>query len=121
KPFQTCLPEASYGNVDVYNTGGWVVDTLRTAPLQGGAVILISEDLDCASLRFYNQADDDAGYRVELAQITPVVTGQDQFRRRLETMIDSTSPPWSSFSKSAAALVKQRHEDLETILKLRGE
>src|SRR5205807_8784895 len=48
----------------IYNTGGWVVDSLKPAPLQGGAVILIDEALNVASLRVYNQAADASSYRV---------------------------------------------------------
>ena len=46
------------GPVSVANTGGWVVDTAVPAPVQAGVAVLVSENLDTASLQFYRQ---DAG------------------------------------------------------------
>ena len=57
KPFEQIRPYAGYANgVKVYNDGGWVADSLVPAPLQGGAVILVDEDLNTASVRLYNEA-----------------------------------------------------------------
>ncbi len=41
----------------VYNTGGWVVETVDPAPVHGGAAVLLNENLDVVSLRMYNEAD----------------------------------------------------------------
>jgi hypothetical protein len=121
KPFETFVPNGDYGHVDVYNTGGWVVDTLRTAPLQGGAAILISEELETLALRFYNQSDNSSEYRVTLAHADPAGPAHSAFFLRLQGMIDFTKPPWSVFSAAAAAMVSERHHDLAKILDVRGE
>jgi UDP-2,3-diacylglucosamine pyrophosphatase LpxH len=122
KPFQTRVPTHAYsGGVDVYNSGGWVVDTLETVPLQGGAAILVSEALDTASLRFYNQSQDASTYRVELGHANPDAVDSNPFLRRLQDIVDAGQPPWSTFSAAAADMVARRHQDLAVMLRLRDE
>ena len=59
KPFEEVRNFDAYlgDGVPVYNTGGWVVETVDPAPLHGGAAVLLNENLDVASLRLYNEAD----------------------------------------------------------------
>ena len=62
KPFQKDLDFDRYPRwVNVYNTGGWVVDTMQAQRLHGGAVVLVDEALNTASLRMYNEAEDAGG------------------------------------------------------------
>lgn len=42
--------------VEVFNTGGWVVDSVERQPLHGGAVVFVDDALRCASLRMYNES-----------------------------------------------------------------
>ena len=57
KPFSQWWEEPAWpaGGMRVFNTGGWVVDHAAPQPLQGGAVVLVSDDLDVVSLRIYQQ------------------------------------------------------------------
>ena len=121
KPFEVPLAAAGYPSpIAVYNTGGWVVDSLKPSPTQGGAVILLDEDLNAVSLRAYNQSPDPSSYRIRLA----VVDGADgtaadgnPFYRRLQELVDAERQPWSGLSAAAAALVPERHQDLARLLK----
>src|SRR5947209_7227300 len=61
--------------VRVFNTGGWVVDTLAAEPLHGASVVLIDENLEVACVRLYNQATDAAAYRVRLDDGLPAEQG----------------------------------------------
>ena len=53
KPFEEVRNFQAYlgDGVPVYNTGGWVVETVDPGPLHGGAAVLLNENLDVASLR----------------------------------------------------------------------
>ncbi len=42
-------------DVEVYNTGGWVVDTIESEPVHGGSVVFVDDACHCASLRLYNE------------------------------------------------------------------
>jgi hypothetical protein len=115
KPFEETTRVDGYGGpVPVYNTGGWVVDTVQPEPRQGAAAILLDEHLNAASLRLYNQASDPcrSAVRLERADAHP----DNEFFERLSTLVDPDRPPWSDFSRSAAALVEQRHRDLAMII-----
>lgn len=118
KPFEQMLVNTSYTRVDVYNTGGWVVDTLQPVPLQGGAAILLDADLNAVSLRLYNQALDGTPSSVRLAVSDPRV--DNPLYRRLLPAVDAGAG-WAGFTQAASTLVAERYHDLEVILRLRGE
>lgn len=68
KPFQDELRVDGYElPVGVFNTGGWVLDEPTLMPVQGCAAMLVSDDLEVASLRLFNDPTDDtmAPVRVE--------------------------------------------------------
>ncbi|HSM36867.1 MAG TPA: metallophosphoesterase [Longimicrobiales bacterium] len=57
KPFEKILRETrSARDVAVYNSGGWVIDSLRPAPTIGASALLLNEALDVAALRFFFDA-----------------------------------------------------------------
>ena len=56
--------------VNVYNTGGWVVESVDPEPLHGGAMVLVDENLNTVSLRMYNEADAPSRYAVRTAEAT---------------------------------------------------
>ena len=69
KPFQDLRNFRSFpGWVKVYNSGGWVVDTVERQPYHGGAVILIDENLETTSLRMYNESEDPDAYAVTVQE-----------------------------------------------------
>jgi hypothetical protein len=89
----------------LYNSGGWVVDRTKPGSLYGGAVILISDELDVVSLRMYNETDHKTMNRANVQAVgrdadTPLFR---QLHAKLES--DSTLPPWQDFSKTVAGAV----------------
>ena len=59
KPFQDELRVDGYKlPVGVFNTGGWVLDEPTLMPVQGCAAMLVSDDLEVASLRLFNDPTD---------------------------------------------------------------
>ena len=94
--------------VAVANTGGWVVDTAAPAPVQAGVAVLVSENLDTASLRFYRQDAGSAPVPVQLLP-PPAGTQPSAWHAELAARIDPAAEPWASLAQSAAELVAQRH------------
>ena len=118
KPFESRVATTSYGgHASILNTGGWVVDTLVPAPLQGGAAVLLSEDLEAVSLRLYQQSETDEPSSVEV-HVPDGTAGP--FLQRIQALVDPNRSPWRDMSESAARLVKQRHQELRRILALRA-
>jgi hypothetical protein len=100
--------------VRVFNTGGWVVDTLNVEPLHGASVVLIDEHLEVACVRLYNQAADTADYRVRLDDGLPAEQGP--FYRRLSGLIQADDEVWKKLSEAAAELVTERTKALARII-----
>lgn len=113
KPFEEDMNFEGYEQwVDVYNTGGWVVDTVDPEPLHGGAVILVDENLDTASLRMYNEAADPAQCPVRVEQATRAGVGDNPFHTRISGLVKPDAPPWTTFSELVARAVRVRQQDL---------
>jgi hypothetical protein len=115
KPFEEQRVVDGYSRpMCIYNTGGWVVDTIETAPLQGAAVVLIDDNCNVVSLRFYNQHDGADSYAVSLAP--PVSDSPNELYSHLQKALDFSRPPWTVFSQEVAEAVTHRHRLLPTII-----
>jgi len=107
KPFVDRWSVAGFPSpVHIANTGGWVVDTADPAPVQAGVAVLVSEDLQAASLQFYRQ-----GAAPAPVQLLPPPSGEEPsaWHRELASRIDPAAEPWATLSREAATLEAQRH------------
>jgi hypothetical protein len=65
KPFSAPLNFSNFPlGVSAYNSGGWVVDTMTTEPMHGGAIVLADEELNVVSVRMYNEGENQWGCRL---------------------------------------------------------
>ena len=96
----------------VYNSGGWVVESVEAQPLHGGAVILADDNLDVVSLRMYNENQDPERYAVRVEEaLHPGVPTNELFKMVTE-IVNPSFDPWKSFSDAAAEAVRVREENL---------
>ena len=98
--------------IRVYNSGGWVVDTLECAPTHGGAAILIDENLDSTSLTMYTEQDSPEKYQVAVRASTHENAAANPFHQRISDLVDATKNPWNVFSQIVAKEVPMRYENL---------
>jgi predicted phosphodiesterase len=114
KPFEIPYKFSGYlgETVPVYNTGGWVVETQKTSPLHGGAVVLLNENLDVASLHLYNEADDPAKYQVKVSEVPQPGQGHSDFFNKLSELVKPDESPWGGFSDTVAKEVEVRRQIL---------
>jgi len=109
KPFEETMQFDGYpAPLKVYNTGGWVVDTEEAAPVMGGALILLDENLDAVSLRMYNESQSEGDYKVKVAAASPAGAQPTPFYLRMLGLVDAGRNPWKSFSETVAKEVKHR-------------
>jgi hypothetical protein len=106
KPFTDRWAVAGFPSaVGIANTGGWVVDTATPAPVQGGVAVLVSDELETASLQFYRQ-----GTGPVPVQFLPPPGGMPSaWQAELAARVDPAAEPWATLSRQAAELVDQRH------------
>ncbi len=115
KPFQTQMDFDGYEpGVNVYNTGGWVVDSVERHPLVGAAVVLADENLDLTSLRMYNELKDPSAFKVTVETATAAADAKNVFHERIVELVDSAKDPWKSFSTIAAKEIPRRVANLQS-------
>jgi hypothetical protein len=111
KPFEEPWTFTNLGNgIPVYNTGGWVMETVDPAHIHGGAVVLLNEDLDVVSLRMYNEADGpvDAPVKVEVHE--QPLAGQDHsgFYTQINGRVQANQSLWDKFSQDVSDELRHR-------------
>lgn len=115
KPYQRHYTYPDYpSGVDVYNTGGWVVDETHPVPAQGAAIVVLDEHLNAATVRLYQQAGADA-VPVPVTVATVTTDGNDLYAR----LVDAVSPdtdPWAALTAVVATEVPRRIAVLNTMI-----
>ncbi len=96
KPFQDELLVKGFDvPVGIFNTGGWVLDEPTLMPVQGCAAMLVSDDLEVASLRLFNDPTDGV--------MAPVrVEGSGRLSRLVDETgeaVERASSHWAEFSR----------------------
>lgn len=96
KPFQDELSVAGYDlPVGVFNTGGWVLDQPTLMPVQGCAAMLVSDTLEVASLRLFNDPVNDTMAPVHVEGSGCITRLADEAARAVE----GASAHWAEFSQ----------------------
>jgi len=117
KPFSQWWsdPEWPAGGMRVVNSGGWVVDHVVPQPLMGGAVVLVSDELDVVSLRMYQQLGTPSAWRIAVEAVEPT-PGGEAFAAHVRSLVKPGEPPWSTFAAAVDELVGERREAMREIL-----
>ena len=117
KPFIKWFHPEGYPNpIKVFNTGGWVVDTLKEQPLHGGSIALIDENLDVVSLQMYKEGK----YKPTAEWITHDHTHDDShnaFFNKISGAIKNDPAVWDEFENVVSHEVAIRYRNLEEIIK----
>ena len=118
KPFETLLARPGGGPpVSVVNSGGWTVDTDAGSPAFGASVVLLSEALEVASVRVYNDGpsacDVPLDVRVPAAEGfggRRVAPGRDSFAARVAADLAAASggAAWQRLRQGLHAAVAER-------------
>jgi hypothetical protein len=99
KPFQQEMQFAGYPTpLKVFNSGGWVVDTVNISPLHGAAVLLIDEAFDIVSVRMYNQAADRRDYAIHVEDLTSAGAKPSALFSQASAAVRNGHEPWKTFS-----------------------
>ena len=111
KPFQDLLVLDGYPNpVQVFNTGGWVLDQVRQATTQGAAAVFIDDELNAGSLRLFQANPADEVMPVHVQHVRGAKTPSEPlsgvkdrhlWTRQLIDAAQSTQGEWASFSAAA--------------------
>jgi hypothetical protein len=110
KPFEAIRPYTGYtSGVKVFNNGGWVVDSMVPSPLKGGAVILVDDDLNTASVRIYNEAETDT------QPLSPPCVSEvidNLLVQELKSMISKNAAPLDALTNAIFAEIPRQRDNL---------
>lgn len=115
KPFESKMNFKGFEpGVSVYNTGGWVIDDVKPHPLVGGAVLLIDELMNVASVRMYNETTDRSASRIT---VSTAERENNILYDRLTKLVDPSANPWKRFAEVTVAEIPRRVANLENKIK----
>lgn len=119
KPYQQALAkEDAYQKFpqyrSVYNTGGWVVDTLEPESRHGAAVVVVAEDLTVASIHMYQQQP--VGLTPHPVEVCTADGLDDPFLDALRGRIEAGSDVWSRFTADVTKKVPERYTALQILI-----
>jgi hypothetical protein len=108
KPFSAGMNFSGFDRaVNVYNSGGWVVDTKHTETAHGGAILLVDEEMNVISLRMYNEAE---GKKTGVVRVETLDSGDNPLYTRISRLVTCDRDPWLSFSSTVARSVSEYRE-----------
>jgi hypothetical protein len=111
KPFEQLVSYGGYAeDVRLYNSGGWVVDSVDVTAQAGWAVILVDENLDVASLR---GAGDATASGVQVAEAALQGAAPNPLCQHLMSIIDSQKAPWTSFGQALETSISNHLANLK--------
>jgi len=109
RPFEGVRAPGGFpGEVAVYNTGGWVVETPDPEPVHGASAVLLDEDLDAVALRLYDETYDPSGTPVRVARARPSDGSPSPLAEEVGRVLDESRPAWDGLSRAIAEAVRVR-------------
>ncbi len=120
KPFENALRDPDGREIELYNTGGWPIDSREPFTAMGASVLFINERLDLASLRVYNDGEVDGDVSLDVRHAAPSPEGDEfvaaiQDRIRGSGLAGEPAAPWKELEARIrqAILRRRRHHEEE--------
>lgn len=101
KPYEKQYRLEGYpqNRIDVYNTGGWVVEKTSPEPIHGAAAVLLDDNLNTTALRLYNETKYPQRYKVRVQEAVGDSTTPNPMTRHVRSLLAKTSSTWDEFSR----------------------
>ncbi|MFB5649311.1 metallophosphoesterase [Leptospira wolffii] len=94
----------------IFNTGGWVVDTIQTMKSHGGAVLFIDDDAHVASFQAYSEGEIKSRFLLPEGKTNPLY-------ETLQAKIDLSHRKFENLSKSLEEEIRLRRRLLKIRVK----
>jgi len=114
KPFSyTLKKKKSRKAINAYNTGGWVVESVKPQPLHGGTVLLADKSLNCTHICLHKQQKDSSDYPVKI-EVSPRDSKRaNPLFNQISALVNPATEPWRTFSSLVLEETKVRRKNLE--------
>ena len=104
--------------VDVYNTGGWVVDEVEPQPVHGASAVLLDEELNAAAVRLYQEKKDGGIRPVAVSEADHLGEAAGPFKKYLAEKVASSTGPWADLTDVVGREVSKRREFLRARIEM---
>jgi predicted phosphodiesterase len=113
KPFEEDRSFSGYPQwVNVYNTGGWIVESIEPQQHRGGSVVLVDDEYHTTSIRMYNETAEPGGYSVSVKNASHEGEAANPLYEKVRKYIEGDSKVWNDFSAEVARSTHRRRENL---------
>ncbi len=113
KPFETFMNFTGYRQpVNVYNTGGWIVETVNRMPLHGGSIVLVDNELNSVSVRMYNESKDERN-SVSVRELSQGGPSENPLFKEVNKIVRPGESIWKEFSDTISEEIDIRAEKLK--------
>ena len=96
--------------VEVYNTGGWILDTSLLSTKEGASIIFVDDEMNVASLRAFNITADDAPPEPYVHSLDP----GNPMELALKDAVAANKDLWSVFAQTVGEELKVRQQVILT-------
>jgi hypothetical protein len=112
KPFCDTLRYAGYGApVARYNTGGWVVDSLRPLPGHGGSILLFDEELRAANVEVFRRHGS-----ANVVSVHAASSDHEVFAAQVRSAVEADSAQWSDVCATIDDETPHRYRSLRSMI-----
>lgn len=102
RPYQTVQTVDGYAHpMPIYNTGGWVVESVDPSPVHGASAVLLDDELNAVSLHLYNEGD----YDVRICDADPDTAEDNPLGAHARVAVEATRDTWRTFAETVRAQV----------------
>ncbi|MBM7068949.1 hypothetical protein [Actibacterium sp. 188UL27-1] len=108
KPFVDQVLTAAGQSISVANTGGWYLDNTRLDSRDGAAMVLIDEDLNAVSIRYFGVPTNDIPTRVSVDLVSRPSPSATAFHDQISGYVQDGLAVWDALSETAADAYRLR-------------
>ena len=113
KPFDMCVPltgiliDGLTTDLNVYNTGGWVVDEATCNENKGASIVLLDKKLNHVAVHMYNET---RCPETSCVKVTSRTTDDNPFYKKIKAKVKENEKPWNEFSNIINSEIELRRE-----------
>ena len=96
--------------VEVYNTGGWILDTSLLSTKEGASIIFVDDQMNVAALRAFNSTADDIPTQPHVHSLDP----GNPMELALRAAVEANAGLWAEFTDVVMDAMKLRQEVILT-------
>jgi hypothetical protein len=121
KPFDLCVPLTGIlinglsTDVNIYNTGGWVVDEEKCNENKGASIVFLDKELNHLAVYMYNET---TCPKTSCVKVKCRKTADNSFYEEIRSRIEKNKKLWDEFSNIVDCEVELRKEEIKC--KLQG-